>query len=98
MLGTPARGLAQQLDGALRGPDGRPREPELDLLRSPRARDPVVLALEVPGHSGLERLLVRTRRPAKLASGLGRSIRPPLARRADLEGRERPAAAGGPEH
>ena len=89
---------AQQAHGLLRGAHGRARHAVLELLRAPAARDPVVLALQVPGHGGLERLLVRARAPAELAARLGRAVGPPLARGADLVRRQRPGPAGGGEH
>ena len=91
---TPAAGSA---DRVLRGADRRAREAVLDLLGAPRARDPVVLALEVPGDRGLERLLVRARPPARARARPWSSGRSTLLAAAHLERCERPAAPAGGE-
>src|SRR5215207_10882784 len=83
--------LAQEAHGALEGPDRDPRGAGLKLLGAPRSRDALVLALEVPAHGRLERLLVRSRPPAELSARLRGAVGPPLAGGPDLERRERPA-------
>src|SRR5688500_1087379 len=97
-LGTCRGRAAEQLDRALGRPDGGSRQAELDLLGAPRARDPFLLALEMPPYRRLQRVLVRARLPAELAAGLRRAVGPPLPGRAHLERGKRPAPAARREH
>src|SRR5207302_4778183 len=67
----------------------------LDRLGAPRPGETVGLALEVPVHGRLDRVLVRRGRPAELALRLRVPVRPPLARQLDLlRGDRGPARPG----
>src|SRR5688500_5188746 len=86
---------AQQPSRALGCAERHARDPVLELLGAPRARDPLVLALHVPRDRGLERLLVRARAPAERSLRLRGPVGPAVPGRPHLRLRERPRAPAG---